>query len=140
MPELPKPQPQPRSLANGSVVRDAGNGGKGTLKFDNNGEVDAVFTLAADGKAVASGYAAKGQVATIEGVKDGSYEIYYTTGVDWDSELKQFTQDCRFVKVGKQHEFTPDGGGTIWTVKLRADDGKGNADSSSKTGNEVPQP
>ncbi|MFD8782147.1 hypothetical protein [Kitasatospora sp. NPDC059599] len=140
VPELPKPQPQPRALENGAVVRDGGNHGKGTLKFNNNGSVDAVFTLAADGKAVASAYAVKGQIATIDGVKDGSYEIFYTTGTDWDSEAKQFTQNCRFVKVGDAHEFEPGGGGTIWTIKLRAEDGKGNAKSEWQTANSVPQP
>ncbi|MER7579041.1 hypothetical protein [Kitasatospora sp. NPDC097691] len=140
VPELPKPQPQPRTLENGAVVRDGGNGGKGTLKFNNNGSADAVFTLATDGKAVASAYAAKGQAATIDGVKDGSYEIYYTTGVDWDSEAKQFTRDCRFVKVGDTHEFEPGGGGTIWTIKMRAEDGKGNAKTESRTVNSAPQP
>ncbi|GHF40546.1 hypothetical protein GCM10018790_17690 [Kitasatospora xanthocidica] len=140
VPELPKPQPQPRSLENGAVVRDGGNSGKGTLKFNNNGSTDAVFMLAADGKAVASAYAVKGQVATIEGVKAGAYDIYYTSGVDWDSEAKQFTQSCQFVKVGDKHEFAPDGGGTIWTVKLRAEDGKGNAKAESQTVYSAPQP
>lgn len=138
VPPLPRPQPEPRVLENGAVVRDGGNHGKGELTFKNNGEIDAVFSLVADGTSVASAYVAKGHEATIEGIKSGSYEVHYTTGVDWDSDEKQFTENCRFRKVGEQHEFEPSG--TIWTVTIRAEDGKGNVDSKSLTADTAPKP
>ncbi|MET8543235.1 hypothetical protein ABZW03_21670 [Kitasatospora sp. NPDC004799] len=122
VPQLPKPQPQPRGLENGTLVRDGGNHGEGELVFDNNGAVDAVVSVVQDGASVASIYVVKGQRAGIEGIKAGSFAFHYTTGVDWDPEGKRFTQDCRFVKVGDGYAFKPSG--TTWTLKARAEDGK----------------
>ncbi|MFJ6772820.1 hypothetical protein ACIQOV_17980 [Kitasatospora sp. NPDC091257] len=138
VPQLPKPQPQPRAQENGSPVRDGGNRGKGELTFTNNGDVDAVVSVVQDGQAVASMYVVKGQKATIEGITSGSYAFHYTTGVDWDADVKQFTQDCRFVKVGDKYEFEPSG--TTWTVKLRAEGGEGTGNSAWLTAATAPQP
>ncbi|MER7669499.1 hypothetical protein ABTY61_13650 [Kitasatospora sp. NPDC096128] len=140
VPQLPALPAQPRTLENGTLVRDGGKGGTGTLEVTNNFTVDAVFTLAADGKAVASVYAAKGQQATVTGIADGSYDFYYTTGVDWDPDARQFTQNCDFVKFQDKHEFTPDGGGTIWKVTVHAKDGQGNAKVEGQNVNSAPQP
>ncbi|MEU1286727.1 hypothetical protein [Kitasatospora sp. NPDC005856] len=135
-PQLPKPQPQPRALENGSLVRDGGNHGKGELVFDNNGAADVVVSVVQDGQSVASVYVVKGQKAGVDGIKAGSYDFHYTTGVDWDAEAKQFTQDCRFVKVGEKHEFEPSG--TVWTVT--ANSPQGNAKTNSLTAGAAPQP
>ncbi|MEU4116418.1 hypothetical protein AB0F71_18200 [Kitasatospora sp. NPDC028055] len=124
VPELPKPQTRSRSLDNGTVVREGGKGGKGVVKVDNAGPTDAVLTIAANGTAVASVYAAKGQQATIEGIADGVYEFYFTSGADWDSGAKAFTQGCAFARFTGTHEFTPDGGGTIRTLTILAPDDK----------------
>ncbi|MFE3875531.1 hypothetical protein ACFXPX_14150 [Kitasatospora sp. NPDC059146] len=124
VPELPKPQTQARSLDNGTVVQEGGKGGKGVVKVDNTGQTDAVFTIAANGTSVASVYAAKGQQATIEGIADGVYDFYFSTGLDWDSGAKQFTQGCAFARFTGTHDFTPDRGGTIWTLTVLAPDGK----------------
>ncbi|MFD4657280.1 hypothetical protein ACFWP2_16820 [Kitasatospora sp. NPDC058444] len=137
VPQLPKPQPQPRALENGTLVRDGGNHGKGELVFDNNGATDVVVSVVQDGQSVASVYVVKGQKAGIDGIKTGSYSFHYTTGVDWDSEAKQFTQDCRFAKVGDVFEFEPSG--TTWTFKARAEDGKRGA-STWLTAGTAPQP
>ncbi|MGW7443417.1 hypothetical protein [Kitasatospora sp. NPDC054795] len=138
VPPLPAPQPQPRSLENGTMVREGGKGGKGELRFDNKSSVDSVFTLARDGASVASVYAAKGQLATIDGVEDGSYDFYLTTGVDWDPEAKQFTQDCHFTKYQGSYAFKPDG--TTWKVGLGAKSGDARADVEWQTVNTAPQP
>ncbi|MFE6504625.1 hypothetical protein [Kitasatospora sp. NPDC057738] len=138
VPQLPAPQPQPRSLENGTMVREGGKGGKGTLKFDNQGSNDAVFTLAQGGKSVASVYAAKGRLATVEGVEDGSYDFYYTTGVDWDSEAKQFTENRQFIKYQESYAFTPSV--AAWNVVIGVNDGKGGAKIEGQTVNSAPQP
>ncbi|MEV7775845.1 hypothetical protein [Kitasatospora sp. NPDC086791] len=140
VPQLPKPQAQPRTLENGVLVRDGGKGGKGALNVANvNGPADAVLTLAQDGKSVTSVYAAKGQSATIEGVKDGSYDVYVATGVDWDSEARQFTQDCRFIKYPEKYAF-PNGQGGGWKFDLAPASGPGSTQAEGQTVNSAPQP
>ncbi|MFE3875532.1 hypothetical protein ACFXPX_14155 [Kitasatospora sp. NPDC059146] len=141
VPDLPKLPAQPRTLENGTMVREGGGEGKGTLEVDNSGnKADVVFTIARNGASVASVFAAKGQRATIEGIADGSYDFYYTTGVDWDSEARQFTQDCSHVKFQQPHAFDSKGGGTIWTITVRPQDGKGNAKVDGQSADSAPQP
>ncbi|MFD5461661.1 hypothetical protein ACFWIQ_02385 [Kitasatospora sp. NPDC127059] len=140
VPELPKPQAQSRSLENGTAVREGSKGGKGVVKVDNTGQTDAVFTIAANGTAVASVYAAKGQQATIEGIADGVYDFYFTTGVDWDSGAKEFTQGCAFARFTGTHDFTPDRGGTIWTLTVISPDGKERRDIEWMKSSPLPQP
>ncbi|MFG2904394.1 hypothetical protein ACGF13_04935 [Kitasatospora sp. NPDC048286] len=138
VPKLPEPQPVPRALENGAVVTDGGNQGKGELTFENGGQVDAVVSIVLDGRTVASAYVAKGRPATISGVKEGSYDFHVTIGVDWDSEARQFTQNCLFANVGEKREFGP--GGTTWTVKVPTADGRDGADVRFETVESFPQP
>ncbi|MFJ7246218.1 hypothetical protein ACIQWA_16390 [Kitasatospora sp. NPDC098652] len=140
VPDLPKPQAQPRSLDNGTVVRDGGKGGKGVVKVDNSGSTDAVFTIAANGAAVASVYVAKGQQATVEGVADGVYDFYFTVGADWDPVAKVFAQGCAFAKFTGTHDFTPDHGGTIWTLTVVTPDGTERRDIDWSVEKSFPQP
>ncbi|MEU8926662.1 hypothetical protein AB0D10_38035 [Kitasatospora sp. NPDC048545] len=141
VPQLPKPHPQARALENGTPVRDGGKGGKRALKVVNdNGPADAVFTIAQDGKAVASVYAAKGKSTTIEGIKDGAYDVYVATGADWDSDVKQFTQDCRYVKFREKYAFPNPETGTGWVFDLTPVRGEGGAPIEGQTANSAPQP
>lgn len=34
------------------------------------------------------------------------YELFYTTGTDWDDQLKTFTRSCQFTRFEKPAEFT----------------------------------
>lgn len=139
VPQLPEAPPVPRALDNGTLVRDGGHDGTGTLELKNNSATDVVFTITADDKAVASVYAAKGKEAAIEGVKAGSYDFYYLGGEDWDSGEKQFSQDCRSVKFSEKYEFKP--AGTIWTMTLGAKPGEGApAKTESRSAASAPQP
>ncbi|MEV7601536.1 hypothetical protein AB0O91_29640 [Kitasatospora sp. NPDC089797] len=140
VPELPEPVAQPRTLENGTMIREGAQGGGGTLEIDDNAGQDAVFTIGRDGTALASVFVAKGQQASIEGIAAGSYDISYTTGTDWDPEARQFTQDCDFVKFQDKHEFTSKGGWTIWKIKIRAQDGRGNSKVQRQDANSAPQP
>ncbi|MFJ4189029.1 hypothetical protein [Kitasatospora sp. NPDC089509] len=140
VPQLPKLPAQPRTLENGTMVRDGGKGGQGTLEVTNNATTDLVFTIARNGTSLASVFAAKGQVATVKGVQDGSYDFYYTTGVDWDPDARQFTQNCDFVKFQDKHDFTPEDGGTLWKITIHPQDGKGTAKTEGQNVNSAPQP
>ncbi|MFJ9460769.1 hypothetical protein ACIRST_37565 [Kitasatospora sp. NPDC101447] len=141
VPRFPSPQPQLRVLENGALVRDGGKAGKGALHIDNErGPADAVLTLAQDGKSVASVYAAKGQSTAVEGIKEGSYDVYVATGADWDSEARQFTQDCRFVKYKDRFAFPNPQGGAGWDFDLTPVKGAGGAQAEGQTVNSAPQP
>jgi len=85
-----------RRLTNGQQIKKA-SGGSGQLTAENQGDKDAVLTLAADNSnsATAVFYVQAGQKATVKGIKDGSYHVYIASGSDWDGNLREFTVDCK---------------------------------------------
>ncbi|MEV7186293.1 hypothetical protein [Kitasatospora sp. NPDC093102] len=116
VPELPELPSTPRALDNGTLVRDGGNDGDGTVKVKNQYDTDVVFMVVVGDETLSSVYVAKGQEASIEGIKDGSYSFYYLRGQDWDSSEKMFSQGCKSVRFEGKHEFKPTG--TTWTITL----------------------
>lgn len=130
---------QTRSLENGTMVREGRLNGEGTFNVDNGGSNDAVVTLAKDGKSVHTVFVVKGKKASVEGVEDGSYEVYYSGGVDWDPGLKTFTQSCNFRKFQDTLAFTTGKTRTSWSITLKPVAG-GNAKTSDVPDAEFPQP
>lgn len=91
---LPAPTPLPdRRIENGSVLRDPGSG-DGEFEVQNGTDRDATVILARGGRTVGSLYVARGETARMEGIPDGSYEMFFTSGVDWDGAA--FTRSCAF--------------------------------------------
>lgn len=91
---LPAPAPLPdRRIGNGTVLRDPGSG-YGEFEVQNGTDRDAVLTFAQGGHAVGSLYVARGEAARMDGIPDGSYEMFFTSGVDWDGVA--FTRSCAF--------------------------------------------
>ncbi|MFD7579815.1 hypothetical protein [Kitasatospora sp. NPDC059817] len=133
------PKQQSRSLDNGTLVREGRLRGEGVFKVDNGGRGDAVVSLALNGKSVHSVYVAKGQKASIEGVEDGTYEVYFAGGVDWDSDTKAFTQSCRFTKFQDTLAFETGRTATSWSITLQPTVG-GNAKTDEVDENSFPQP
>ncbi|MEE1784959.1 hypothetical protein PUR71_18890 [Streptomyces sp. SP17BM10] len=137
VPQLPAAQN--RSLDNGTMVRKGRLNGEGVFKVDNGGSSDAVVTLALDGKAVNSVYVAKGSNASIEGVQDGTYEVYFSGGADWDGDAKAFTQNCRFTKFQDTLAFETGRTATSWSITLKPVVG-GNAKTEDVDQQNFPQP
>ncbi|MGH8899904.1 MAG: hypothetical protein ACRDZ4_23425 [Egibacteraceae bacterium] len=82
---LPPPTPLPeRRLPNGQLVADHRHPGRNLLTIDNGTERDAVVALVQAGNTIVSVYATSGNKATVRKISDGGYELYETTGVDWD--------------------------------------------------------
>ncbi|MGW2253171.1 hypothetical protein ACWCXH_23655 [Kitasatospora sp. NPDC001660] len=133
------PAAQNRSLDNGTMVRKGRLHGEGVFKVDNGGSSDAVVTLALDGKSIHSVYVAKGSNASIEGVEDGTYEVYFSGGVDWDNDAKGFTQSCRFTKFQDTLAFETGRTATSWSITLKPVVG-GNAKTEDVDQNNFPQP
>lgn len=103
---LPAPTPLPeRRLANGRLVDSQRRTGSGQLKVDNDTEHDAVVKLVQAGKPIVSVYVGKGSNATVEKINDGIYELFYTTGTDWDDQLKTFTRSCQFTRFEESAKF-----------------------------------
>lgn len=104
---LPAPTPLPeRRLANGRLVDNQRRTGNGQLKVDNGTEHDAVVKLVQGGSPVVSVYVGKGSETTVGKINDGSYELFYTSGIDWDGQLKTFTRSCLFERFEESVEFT----------------------------------
>ncbi|MFJ6384415.1 hypothetical protein ACIQI7_30985 [Kitasatospora sp. NPDC092039] len=135
----PLPQQQSRSLDNGTMVRKGKLRGEGVFKVENGGRTDAVVSLALNGKAVHSVFVGKGQNADVEGVEDGTYEVFVSGGADWDSDAKAFTQNCHFTKFEDTFPFETGRTATSWEITLQpvAD---GNAKTSDVDPNAFPQP
>ncbi|WP_147409072.1 hypothetical protein [Kitasatospora xanthocidica] len=135
----PLPQQQSRALDNGTMVRKGKLRGEGVFKVENGGKVDAVVSLALNGKAVHSVFVGKGQHASVDGVEDGTYEVYVSGGADWDSDAKGFTQNCQFTKFEDTFPFETGRTATSWEITLQpvAD---GNAKTNDVDPNAFPQP
>jgi hypothetical protein len=97
-----------RRLANGMLVKPAAHGGLGQLTIHNGNDQDAVVTLVRGSGSVAALalYVRAKSSATTAGVADGRYQVYYTTGNDWDSAQHLFTRFCDFEKLNKNIKFT----------------------------------
>ncbi|CAM5619784.1 hypothetical protein BOQ63_032515 [Streptomyces viridifaciens] len=135
----PLPKQQSRSLDNGTMVSKGKLRGEGVFKVDNGGKVDAVVSLVLNGKAVHSVFVAKGQKASVEGVEDGTYDVYVSEGADWDSATKAFTQNCAFTKFEDIFPYETGSTSTSWEITLQpvAD---GNAKTNDVDPNSFPQP
>ncbi len=104
---LPAPTPLPeRRLANGHLVDNQRRNGRGQFKVDNGAEHDAVVKLVQGGKPIVSVYISQGSSTTVGQISDGSYELYFTSGTDWDDQLKTFTRSCQFERFDQTAEFT----------------------------------
>lgn len=97
-----------RRLANGALVRRAVPGGLGQLTIHNGNDQDAVVSLVRGSGSVAALalYVRAKSSATTTSVADATYQVYYTTGSDWDSREHLFTRFCDFEKLNKNITFT----------------------------------
>lgn len=117
---LPASTPLPeRRLSNGELIDSQRRTGSGQLKVDNDTEHDAVVKLVQGGKPIVSVYVSKESEATVEKINDGNYELFYTSGIDWDDQLDTFTRSCQFERFEAPAEFTTISirGGVEYTVQ-----------------------
>ncbi|GAA1411550.1 hypothetical protein GCM10009639_63300 [Kitasatospora putterlickiae] len=135
------PALQTRSQENDTFVTKGRLRGLGELSIDNsNGTIDSVVSLSQSGKAVHSLYVGKGKKGSIEGIEDGTYDVFFSEGVDWDPTLKMFTQNCSFSKFDETMAFeTKRTTYSTWSITLTAEVG-GNARTSDVDEESFPQP
>jgi hypothetical protein len=125
----PASKDQNRRKANGSYMTRT-TGGSGELKVDNGNNVDTVISLVKSGskKPSISVYIRGKKKVTTGRIKDGTYQVYMSSGADWDG--KRFTRNCQFSKFDSSLKFTTTSRQyTIWELSLKVFLG-GNATSS----------
>lgn len=133
---------QNRRLPNGQLVRPGSRTGRGQLTVDNGGNWDAVVTLAVDKRPAVSVYVRANAKHTVDGIRDGSYLVYYTTGTDWDAKARGFTRGCAFAQFNDSFEFVTTRTATQvqwdkWTITLQPVSG-GTARTSDVDPDEFP--
>lgn len=140
---LPAPAAQQtRTLANGTMVKKGTLNGSGEFTINNGGSTtDVVVSLVPNGAKVAAWtvYVSAGKTYKVKRVKDGNYQVYMATGVDWDAGVAGFTRSCEFEKFADVFEFkTTSRQYTTWEITLKASVG-GNADTDSVDPGDFPQ-
>jgi hypothetical protein len=113
-----------RRLANGSFVRSGGRGARGSLSIGNGGSDDAVITLARGKRPVYSVYVRKDKKYQVTGVRDGTYQVFFSTGDDWDPGTKSFSRNCEFEQFEDSLSFRTTYSATMirwskWTISLQ---------------------
>jgi hypothetical protein len=93
--------------------------GPGVLDIENGDESDAYVTLARDGRAAFTVYIWKGSKAEVAHVADGEYVVYFSTGDDWNSDVRRFTSSVHAVRFDNPLVFKQSKESGGWTVYLQ---------------------
>ncbi|WP_370380597.1 hypothetical protein [Catenulispora sp. GAS73] len=123
-----------RQLPNGDVLRHSD--GPGSLTINNSG-TDAIVTLTKTGTKtpVASVYVRANADTTLDGIPGEAFDIYVSSGTDWDSAAQKFTRQCSFSKTDKTWDFTD----SDWSLTLTPQV-NGNLSSSTLNPGDAPNP
>jgi hypothetical protein len=130
---------------NGTRIVNKLGGGYGRLTVRNRGGDDAVVVLArssAPRKALLAVYVRGGKTATVSGVRDGTYVVYYASGSRWDTYSRAFTADQAHRRFDSRMRFKTTRTATqirytSWTLALQVSSG-GNAPTSPVGEGEFP--
>ena len=132
---LPAPiADQSRQLGNGQVLRHSS--GPGSLTVDNSG-TDAIVTLTKAGTKtpVASVYVRANADTTLSDIPGETFDIYVSSGTDWDSAAQKFTRDCSYTKTDSTWDFSS----SDWTLTLK-EQINGNLSVSTLNPGDAPNP
>jgi hypothetical protein len=123
-----------RQLSNGQVLRHSS--GPGSLTINNSG-TDAIVTLTKVGTKtpVASIYVRASADTTLSDIPGSTFDIYVTSGTDWDSAAQKFTRECSFQKTDSTWDFSADD----WTLTL-TEEINGNLSVSTLNPGDAPNP
>lgn len=107
--QAPQPPPQGSRLA---VSLATGTEIKGRLRIDGYGELnikngtsyDAIVNLVEPHamQAVRSVYVQAGKNFVEKNIAPGTYEIYFSTGIDWDATARSFVKDASYGRLERQ--------------------------------------
>ena len=96
-----------RRLPTGRFLVDGLRGGANTVTIENRGGLDGIVAFAQGSqRPLMSVYVRKKSEFTISGMVDGSYDVYFTLGQDWDARYRTFTRFCSFLKSDNKANLT----------------------------------
>jgi hypothetical protein len=126
-----KRQPAPAlRLKSGSVLSRKGGSGSGELTISNGNAREGVVKLVGGDKRM-SIYIGRKATATVKGIPDGNFDVYFASGVSWDGKRNTFSRNCGFTRFDDKMKFTTSGGQyTTYRITLNAIAG-GNASTRS---------
>jgi hypothetical protein len=84
------------------------SGGYGELIIKNGRDLDAVAVLTSSWNPktpLMAVYIQAGDTYTIDGIEDGTYELFFTLGEDWDSDQEKFTRNTAYSRFEDPFEF-----------------------------------
>lgn len=117
--------------ANGEIIIDMRSGsGSSQFKVLNGTQQDGLVVMAREtGAAVLAFYVQSQQEFNINAVPDGSYQIFFMLGSEWDGEAKTFRQLQEIKKMDMPLEFkTTSTSFAVWTISLNpVPEGSGSA-------------
>jgi len=97
------------SMTNGSrIVPDIGTNGYGVLEVQNGTSEDAVLSLydsAAD-ETIREVYVQARHSIRMKGIPEGTYQLVYTEGLDWDGSEATFRCDPDYAQFERDFAFT----------------------------------
>jgi Ig-like domain from next to BRCA1 gene len=134
------PLSPPRQLETGTIVHQAGaRNGDGQLGIENGLDLDAVAVLQRNDSAVLFAVYVRGRDSfTLTNIPDGTYDLYFTLGEDWDSTNAKFTRRRNLSRFDDLFPFrTTSTTYSIWNVTLHPVVG-GTAGSESVPEGEFP--
>lgn len=100
--------PTDNRLTSGELLTDRfrGFGGKGQLILENGLVDDAYVKVVGGRKLWASFYLRGGGKFTFDHVPDGTYQVIYCTGFDWDPKARDFGRDQHAMRHERKLDFT----------------------------------
>jgi hypothetical protein len=97
------------SLINGTEIKDRLRlDGRGEVTIKNGTSYDAIVNLVEPTtmRAVRSFYVQTGKTFVEKNIAPGRYEIYFSTGKDWDSSTRLFEKDASYGRLERSIEFS----------------------------------
>jgi hypothetical protein len=94
---LPAAQPDPNRRPTNGDLGSGKRGGLGTLTI-KAASTDAVIKVTGGGRLIRNIYVRADSTVTVDAIPDGTFDVFFTTGTDWDSTAARFTRDCDFSK------------------------------------------
>lgn len=96
---------QTRRPANGSLPGGR-RGGYGELTVTASGGTDAVVKVLQGADVIRNVYVQAGASAKVDGIPNGTFDVFYTEGTDWDDANHRFTRDCAFSRFDQPVTFS----------------------------------
>jgi len=124
----------------GVIKPNKNGGGYGTLTVDNGTTADGVVIMTLNDSPIMAAYIRAGETFTIKGIRDQTYNLYFSKGSDWNGKEflsfpshQRFDDPMEFKTVYTQTMVTY----SIWKVTLQAVAG-GNASVNDVAESEFP--